>query len=166
MEIHRLLEKKKTIVLDKWLTIIFDTYPDDTAPFLKNEKDMFANPVGQTITVSVEYILEGLIKGERTDALSVYLERIIRIRAVQHFTAAQAVSFINGLKTIIIGQLKPDISRHNLWDEWEELQGTIDNLTLLSLEIFTRMKEQIESIRTREIENNERFRTKLIGSQT
>jgi len=165
MELHRLLEKKKTFILDKWLTVIFDIYTDDTATFLKDEKDMFANPVGQTITANAGYILEGLIKGEDTDALSVYIERIIRIRAVQPFTAARAVSFINGLKTVIIDQLKPSISRHNLWDEWEELQSTIDKLTHLAFKIFTKMKERIESIRTREIEKNERFLIKLMGSR-
>ncbi len=165
MELHSLLEKKKPTILNEWLTAILDTYPDDTATFLKDEKDVFANPVGHTIAANAANILEGLIRGEDANAQSVHIERIIRIRAVQHFTAVQAVSFINSLKTVIIDQLKSDISRHGLWDEWEELQATVDNLTLLASNIYAKMQERIEHIRMKEIENNEKFLMKVIGSR-
>ncbi len=77
---------------------IFDTYPADTSRFLKGEKDMFANPVGHTITANAEYILEGLIKGADAASLSAYLEQIIRIRAVQDFTPAAGSVFHEQLK--------------------------------------------------------------------
>jgi len=165
MELHSLLEKKKSTILNEWLTAILDTYPDDTATFLKDEKDVFANPVGHTIAANAANILEGLIRGEDANAQSVHIEGIIRIRAVQHFTAVQAVSFVNSLKTVIIDQLKSDISRHGLWDEWEELQATVDNLTLLASNIYAKMQERIEHIRMKEIENNEKFLMKVIGSR-
>jgi len=165
MELQSLLEKKKPIILNKWLTAIIDTYPDDTATFLKDEKDVFANPVGHTIATNTANILKGLIRGEDANAQSVYIERIIRIRAVQQFTAVQAVSFINSLKTAIIGQLESEISRHGLWDEWEEMQATVDDLTLLAFSIYAKTQERIAHIRTKELENNERFLRKLMGSR-
>jgi hypothetical protein len=166
MKLHRLLENKKPVILKKWLAIIFDTYAADTAKFFNGDKDMFANPVGHTITGNAEYIIEGLIRGEDAAALSACLERIIRIRAVQDFTPVQAVSFMNSLKTVISGQLKPEIRRHRLWDEWEELQASIDNLSLQAYELHAKMKEKIQHIRMKERENNERFLIKLTGSRT
>jgi len=166
MELHRLLEKKKPTILNEWLTEIFNTYSANTATFLKDEGDVFANPIGHTITTNAEHILDGLIKGEDGDELSVYIEQIIRIRAVQHFTPVQAVSFINNLKTVILDQLRPEISRHSLWDEWEELQADMDNLAVLAYGIYTKIQERIEHIRAKEIENNERFLMKLMGNRT
>jgi hypothetical protein len=165
MELSRLLKKNKPVILKKWLAAIYDTYPADTAEFINGNKDMFANPVGHIITVNAEYILEGLIRGKDTASLSACLEPIIRIRAVQDFTPVQAVSFINSLKTVIIGQLKPEIRRHRLWDDWAELQASIDNLSLLAYEIHTKMKERIEHIRMKEIEKSERFLVRFMASR-
>jgi len=166
MELLSLLEKKKSVILKEWLAVIFATYPDDTAKFLKDGADLFANPVGHSITTYAEYILEGLIRGEDTDAISAYLEPIIRIRAVQDFTPARATSFINSLKPILRDQIESEISRHSLWHEWEELHSTLDNLSLRAFEIFRKMKERIEHIRMKELENNERFLIKLMGNRT
>ena len=165
MELCRLLEKKKPIILKNWVAAILGTYPDDVGAFFKDEKDMFANPVGHTITTNAENILEGLIGGEDAHTQSVYIERIIRIRAVQNFTSVQAVSFINVLKTIIIDELKTDISSGSLRDEWEEIRATIDNLTLLAFKIYAEMRERIEHIRVKEIEKNEKFLMRLMGSR-
>lgn len=165
MELRRLLNKNKSVILKKWLAAIYDTYPADTANFIKGEGDMFSNPVGHTITVNAEHILEGLIGGEDTSVLSDHLEQIIRIRAVQDFTPIQATSFIKSLETVIFSQLKPEIHRHSLLDEWEELQARIDNLTLLACGIHVKMKERIQHIRMKEIENSERFIVRLMGSR-
>jgi len=165
MELRSLIKKKKAVILKKWLAAIYDTYPADTVEFIAGENDMFANPAGHTITANVEYILEGLIRGEDTSALSAYVECIIRIRAVQDFTPAQATSFISSLETVIFSQLKPEICRHNLLDEWEELQARIDNLTLLACGIHAKMKERIQHIRMKEIEKSEGFMVRLMGSR-
>jgi len=166
MEIHRLLEKKKPVILERWLAAIYDTYPADTARFLEREKDQFSNPVGYNSSANACHILEGLIRGEEGATLSSFLEGIIRIRAVQDFTPTQAVSFVSSLKTIIADQLEPEIRRHNLWSEWEELQASIDNLTFMAYEIHAKMKQKIQHIRMKEIEKNERIRIKLMGSPT
>jgi hypothetical protein len=166
MELSRLLKKNKPVILQKWLATIYDTYPADTAAFINSNKDMFANPVGHTIAVNAEYILEGLTRGEDTVSLSARLEPIIRIRAVQDLTPVQAVSFMNGLKTVITGQLKTEILMHGLWDDWKELQSSIEDLALLACEIHTKMKERIQHIRIKELENSERFLIKLTGSRT
>ncbi len=165
MNLYKLLLKKKSVILKKWLDEIFDTYPADTSKFLKGEKDMFANPVGHTIAANAEYILEGLIKGEDVAALSAYMEWIIRIRAVQDFTPSQTVSFMNSLKMVIISQLKTELSKHNVCDEWEELEVRIDSLTLLAFEIYTKMKDKMHEIRMKELEKSERFLIRLMESR-
>jgi len=166
MELHRLLEKKKPVILEKWLAAIYDTYPADTARFLEREMDMFSNPVGYNSSANACHILEGLTRGEEEATMSSFLEEIIRIRAVQDFTPDQAVSFVSRLKTVIADQLEPEIRRYNLWSEWEGLQASIDNLKLMAYEIHAKMKQKIQHIRMKELENNERIRMKLMGSPT
>jgi len=166
MELRRLLEKKKSLVLREWIAAIFDTYPDDTGKFFQDEQDMFANPIGHTTRANAQNILEGLIEGVNIDALSAYVEAIIQIRAVQHFTPVQAVSFINSLKTVMVTHLKPEINKYKLWDEWDELEAIIEDLTLQTVKAHRMMIERIQHIREREIENQERFLIKLMGSRT
>lgn len=162
MELSKLLEKQRTAILKKWLGEIFDTYPADTSRFLKSERDMFANPVGHTITINAEYILDGLIQGVDTPALSAYVERIIRIRAVQEFTPLQAVSFIKCLKTVIINGLKTEIDTNKLWDSWGEFETRIDCLTECANELHAEMKQKIAAIRARELDQSERFAKRLM----
>jgi hypothetical protein len=166
MNLHRLLQKKKSAIRKRWLDEIFTSYPPDACHFLKDEMDVFANPVGHTISANADYILEGLIKGDDTSSLSPYLEWIIRIRAVQDFTPTQVVSFVGSLKSATIGLLQTDIQKHNLWEEWEELSARIDTLTLMSFEIYTKMKEKIHSIQMKELEKSEKFLIRLMESRT
>lgn len=165
MQLSKLLEKKRPVILNKWLGEIFDTYPADTSRFLKGEHDMFANPVGHTIKANAEFILAGLIKGDDPRALSPYLEQIIRIRAVQDFTPLQAVSFMNGLKPVIAGQLETEIHKYNRTAEWSELQIRIDHLAQCAYELHAEMKKRIAIIHTREINKNEGFFKRLMESQ-
>jgi len=45
MRLEELLAQKKTAVIDKWFDVVAETYPADTAIFIKRQKDPFANPV-------------------------------------------------------------------------------------------------------------------------
>jgi hypothetical protein len=166
MELSKLLEKRRSAILETLLDEIFDTYPADTSRFLKGENDRFANPVGHTITANAELILNGLIKKADTASLAACLEQIMRIRAVQDFTPSQAVSFINSLKTVITGQLKTEINRYNLWDELAEFETRIDSLSQCAYELHTEMKKRIDIIRTKELDNSERFLKRLTECRT
>ena len=166
MELSRLLEKNRPASLKKWLGEIFDTYPSDTSRFLQGEMDIFANPVGHAITANAECVLKGLIRGDDPRALSAYLEQIIRIRAVQDFTPSEAVSFIASLKTVITGQLKTEINKYNLCDEWGKFETRIDSLTQCAYELHTEMKKRIDLIRTKEMDKSEAFAKRLIKSCT
>jgi hypothetical protein len=166
MELSKLLEKRRSAILETWLDEIFDTYPADTSRFLKGENDRFANPVGHTITANAECVLNGLIKKADTASLAACLEQIMRIRAVQDFTPSQAVSFINSLKTVITGQLKTEINRYNLWDELAEFETRIDSLSQCAYELHTEMKKRIDIIRTKELDNSERFLKRLTECRT
>ena len=93
MRIENLLEQRKAAIVKKWFDRVIQTYPADTSKFLKNHKDPFANPVGQTVLRGLEALFDTLLKEPDTDTISSFLDPIIRIRAVQDFTPSKAVSF-------------------------------------------------------------------------
>ena len=100
MNVEKFLYEKKSTILKKWLDQILDTYPDDAKRFLKEQKDPFANPVGNTISREIQHLYDEFLKGIDPEKMSPILDRIIRIRAIQDFSPSQAVSFIFILKGI------------------------------------------------------------------
>ncbi|HCZ11545.1 MAG TPA: hypothetical protein DHV16_04680, partial [Nitrospiraceae bacterium] len=94
MSFTELLSEKKPAILKKWFDSILDTYPSETADFLKKQKDRFANPVGSTIYGGMDSLLNSLLSNDDADTISKYLDDIVRIRAVQDFTPSQSLAFI------------------------------------------------------------------------
>jgi hypothetical protein len=54
MGLFKQLALKKNAVFDKWFARVIDTYPAETARFLRSQKDAFSNPVGQATVTGPE----------------------------------------------------------------------------------------------------------------
>ena len=162
-DLRSIIRENRAPILKKWLGEIFETYPADTARFLRSESDRFANPVGHTVSVNAGHILDGLIESADAAALSEYMEQVIRIRAVQDFTPAGAVYFIGSLKTVIAAQLRTEISRRGLQDEWRTLEAHIDSLTARAYQLHDEMKQKIDDIRAKEADRSELIFKRLTG---
>ena len=96
--LEKILAKHKAAIAKKWFILAAQTYAADTAKFLQSKKDPFANPVGNTMMTGLDGILDQLIYTMDPKTLHPHLDSIIRIRAVQDFTPAQATAFILSLK--------------------------------------------------------------------
>jgi hypothetical protein len=105
MKINHVLAEKKQEILKKWFNLILETYPSDTAQFLKEQKNRFHNPVGHTISEGIDCIFEELLGGMDSDRISLFLDNMIRIRALQDFTPSQAIGFIFILKKVMREEL-------------------------------------------------------------
>lgn len=159
---NRLLEKKFTI-LKKWFDVIVETYPSETANFLKNQKNRFTNPVGYTIYEGIEHIFEELLNGIDSDRISPFLENIIRIRAIENLTPSQAIAFLFFLKKVIREELKGgpllnQVQDHSgqgkeLSEELLALDSQIDKLALLSFDIYMKCREKIYELKANEVKN-------------
>jgi hypothetical protein len=157
-----LLTEKKDLILQMWFDAIIETYPAQTAKFLKSKKDRFANPVGQSILEGTGGIFDDLTKylaGQKIDPahVSLFLDNIIRVRAIQDFTPSGAVWFIFQLKQVVRRELAAEIredqnsnTHGGLRDELTRLDYGIDELALLSFDIFMKCREQIYQIKTEE----------------
>lgn len=153
MVFARLLEEKKSAILDRWFDLVLETYPADTQRFLKKQKSRFGNPVAHEISQGIEGIFDQLVKGGEDEAISPFLDRIVRIRAVQEFTPAQALGFIFGLKRVIREELASSLAGSPFPTELIECEARIDRLALLAFNIYMGCKEQIFQLRVDEVKN-------------
>jgi len=150
MQLATLLSQKKAAILGSWLTTIYESYPPETAIFLRKEKDRFDNPAGFRISEGLEGLYEALVQGMDREKVLAWLDEIIRIRALQNFTPAQALAFIFLLKNVIRQELAEEIQKENLAADLLELESRIDGLALLGFDVYTKRREKIYEIKADE----------------
>lgn len=153
MDLEKLYADRKTAILNKWFDLTIETYPEETARFLKNKKNRFANPVGYILSQEIEPVLDGLFKGVDLETLRPFLENIIRIRAVQDLSASQALAFIFLLKQAFREELEQEIQESRVGRDLLALESRIDAVALLAFDIFMKCREKIYDLKANEINN-------------
>jgi hypothetical protein len=153
MQLESLLVRNKRTILDDWFRLFSETYPSDSAQFLKRENDPFANPVGSSAKAGLEAVFDELVGGMDRQAMTDFLDPLIRIRAVQSFPPSQAVGFIFLLKKSIRKTLEKDVSSQGLLDELSAFEMEIDELALLGFDIFMECREKIYQLKEKEVKN-------------
>jgi hypothetical protein len=154
MRLDTLLAKRKAAIIKNWFTLAVETYPPDTASFLKRQKDPFANPVGKTISKGLEALFNELLKEMDYEIIISFLDPIIRIRAIQNFSPAQAISFIFLLKKAIRENLKKEPSEEQLFNELLLFESKIDQLAMMAFNIYVECKEKIYDLKANEMRNS------------
>ena len=146
-----ILRAKQDAVGERWLALTTATYRTDTAHFLTAQKNRFANPVGQTLARTLPALVAEVIRGSDPVGVCTHLEEIIKIRAIQDFTPAEAVSFVFLLKDAIRQEIAPDLDRPEIRDELHEIETRIDQIALFAFDIFVKCREKVYSLRLNEI---------------
>jgi hypothetical protein len=150
MTLADLLSGHKADITRKWHDALVESYPSDARRFLRKEKSRFANPVGQTYKEEVERLFEAFVK-DQSEQIASALDAILRIRAVQDFGPAGAVSFLFRFRTAIREALQGIQTGNGLSDAFEEIEEKIDRLLLTAFDVYTRRREQIYDLRVKEV---------------
>lgn len=153
MRLNILLSQRKTSIVKKWFASAIETYPSDTAKFLKRQKDPFANPVGRTIYQGLEVLFNELLKEMDHEVILSYLDPIIRIRAIQNFSPSQATSFIFFLKDVIRDNIKKEDFQAQLYSELLLFESKIDELSLIAFNLYMNCREKIYELKANEMKN-------------
>jgi hypothetical protein len=151
MDLKSLLQQKKSPIVKKWCDVVLSTYPQESQKFLRKQKDQFANPIGRTIFEGIESIFDELLHEAKSDKIALFLDDIIRVRAVQEFPPSQAVGFIFGLKRIIREELESEILKEGITEELAAFDNRIDGLALLCFDTYTACRQRISDIRVKEV---------------
>lgn len=150
MELYGQLKQNREEIFNQWFEVTIQSYPEDTARIFAKSGNKFDNPVGSSTKHSLEQTLELILgaisdKGDKPiDEKSVEdaLDAVIRIRAVQSFSASQAVKFIFELKTIVKTVLAQPVD-----DRFDRI---IDQVALAAFNRFMKCRENIFLLRATE----------------
>jgi hypothetical protein len=154
MSLQKLLEENKSAILSRWFDSILETYPTDTKQFLRSKKNQFDNPVAHRITSGIEGIFSQILGEAEENDVSPFLDKVIRVRAVQDFTPSQAVAFVFDLKKIVREELGEAIREGQLSQDLWRFDGEIDKLGLLALDIYMKCREEIYEVRVKEVKRS------------
>ena len=153
MKIKDLLLKKKQSILKKWFDHVMETYPQNTTGFIKGKVNSLNHPVGQAIHEGLEGIFDEIVGDTDREKVSIYLDNIIRIRAIQDFTPSQAVSFMFLLKKVLREELQEEVRQHQMYEDIMRLESEIDDLINVSFDIFVKCREKIYELKANEMKN-------------
>ncbi|MBI4686050.1 MAG: RsbRD N-terminal domain-containing protein [Nitrospirae bacterium] len=151
MSLKNLLEENKGKIIAKWFDAIIETYPSDTANFLKSQENRFANPVGATISQGINNLFDIIMNGSDNEEAYAFLDNIVRIRAIQDFTPSQAVSFMFFLKRIIREELRKAIQEKHIYEELFAFEAKIDVLASSAFDIYMKCREKLYEIKASEL---------------
>lgn len=137
-------------ILEQWVARTIESYPCQSTPFLLAEKDRFRNPVGYTLREGLAALLQQLLGEMDVEGIAPALDSVVRVRAVQDFSASEAVGFVFLLKPIL----------RELAKEWESatLDQRVDQLALMAFDNYVSCREQLADIRVSESRRGMRTR--------
>lgn len=154
MSLKELLKEKKSAVLERWFDSILETYPSDTKDFLRTKENRFSNPVAHRISSGIEGIFDQVLNDEKAEEASLFLDKVIRIRAVQDFSPSQALAFIFDLKRLVREAVAEDTRAGQFSEELWRLEQKIDEVGLLALDIYMKCREEIYEVRVKEVKRS------------
>ena len=151
MTFGELLQSNKDAIVQRWLDDVLATYPGDSASAFRKQKDRFANPVGHSLREGTRGIFAALLNGMDAEEIRKHLREIIKIRAVQQFSASEAVCFVFRLKHAVRAELGKAARDPRFSVELAEVEGQIDRIALWAFDVFVQCREQVCELRVNEV---------------
>ena len=151
MSIGDLLREKTDTIVDRWGEVVLSAYPSDAAVLFQQQQDPFANPIGKSVRDGTRGLFQAILNGMDPEDLRSHLDEIIRVRAVQEISPADALSFVFALRSIIrkvIPELETD---PRLLREVAELDEKIDRVALAAFDVYTEAREEVSQLRIKEV---------------
>jgi len=134
--------------LEEWLAYTLGTYPDETSRFLREQPDRFRNPVGHTLEASLRGLTAELFGGFDRARVTAWLDAVIRLRAVQDFSPADAVGFVALARRAADGVTAAESA--GVEPGALDVLGTrIDDMVLIAADLLERCREEIHAIGAR-----------------
>jgi len=144
-----LIRLRRSEVASAWVELTLATYPEASARFFAAERDAFRNPVGAVVRRAVPSLLDGVLGDAAEEKVLEALDAVVRLRAVQDFSAGQAVGFVLLLKRAIRRVLGDELSSCPT-AEAREVEERVDALTLQAVDILAACRQRLFELRTGE----------------
>jgi len=145
MKFYSLLKEKKKSILNEWFDDLLSSYPEESAQFFRSNSNQFTNPVGNTFRLNLEKIFDELLCEKCSEKLPEYVDAIVRIRSLQSFAPSMALIFVFSLKKVVWQNLRSEIKKHNLYEEYYTFVNKLDELIGLAFDLYMQCREQVWS---------------------
>ncbi len=132
----------RTAILDAWFQKTIEIYPEHTRGTITRGGERFRNPVGFTVRESLATLVQELAGGMDVARAADAVEQIVRLRAVQDCTPAEAVCFVFFLRQIV--------REYQAENEFPDLERRIDELALMVFDRYVQCREDLALIRINE----------------
>lgn len=146
-----LLEQRKGTILDRWVDAVLSAYPSESAVLFRAQRDPFANPLGHSVREGTRGIFETILGGMDRDDLRTHLDKIVRIRAVQQFSPAEALSFVFSLRSIVRKVIPEAEVDTRLREGLTALDAKIDEVALAAFDLYSARREEVSQLRIGEV---------------
>ncbi len=146
-----LLRKHEDAIVRRWLDDVLATYGGDASAAFRREKDPFANPVGQSLRTATRAIFEAFLDGTGVEPLRRSLQEVVKIRAVQQFSASAAVGFVFRLKAAVRTELAAAGKDAQFRSELTEFDEQVDRAVLVAFDAYVECREQVYELRVNEV---------------
>jgi hypothetical protein len=148
--LEQLVSRSKEAILLTWKGLVVDTYPPETASFIKRESDPFLNPVGRALAEAGELLLRIAVSGAERREVEQGLGDIVRIRAVQDLSPSQALSFVEEMKKTVWKAIVAAVVENSLARDWRAVESRFDEAMLIAFDLYVDCAKRIGEIRIKE----------------
>lgn len=149
--LNAVLEANKTHIISRWIEIVHGTYPFDTVGFLRTIKDRFANPVAYRTEEAARALIDVIFNEEPDqEALTIAVEEIIRVRAIQDFSPETAVGVIFAMKDIVREVVRGKAGIAECAPALLAMESRIDAVALLAFGAYARSRETLHRLKVEE----------------
>lgn len=155
MTFNTVLAERKAELSEGWAELVLRTYPKETQKVWTRQKDRFQNPVGAAILEATGELFDLLIDWKDAGEIAASLDKLIRIRAVQDFTPSQAIGFVFLLKKLIRDEFFKGMERDGTLADLLRFEARIDNLAMMSFDIYTKSREEVFRLRVEEVKRSQ-----------
>lgn len=150
-ELSRLLAEKQKQILDIWHERTLSSYK--SPGFFIRSQDPFANPVGMQVRSGLTTVFEFLRDEAAPEAFTKPLDLVVRIRAVQDFSASQAVVPFLELKWVVKEVLGAEVLTGALASQLNEFDCAVERVALMAFDLYCQCREQLYLNRIHELKS-------------
>lgn len=157
MDLAEAFRNYREKIVDKWVEYTLKTYA--SSEFFVRERNKFSNPIGASVREALDRLFVLLSKGTDPEEFKGPVDQIIRLRAVQQFSPAQAIAPLNAVKHITREILAGDKERSIFIKDLYDFEFAVDLAVLAAFDIYMESRERLYQVRIAEIKSGSHLLT-------
>jgi hypothetical protein len=151
MNLPEALKSQEDKILALWTERTLDSYT--SSGFFKKSLDRFANPVGMNIREGLAQLFRLIAAGADPQEFAGPINQVVRIRAVQEFTPAQAVAPVLELKWVVRQIFSADTECRELLPQLAPFDCDVDRAALKAFDLYMECRDRLHKARIRELKS-------------